>query len=192
MEAVYAFDLKVFEWISAHLWNAFLDTVMAVISLTGEGGIIWIAFALILLCFKKTRKIGLCMGAALLFMLVVNNIILKNVFARPRPYDYTGYKDFIYPAIGYKKPHSLSFPSGHTSSSFAAATVLMIMNKKMGIPAAVYAFLMGFSRIYLYDHYCTDVLAGIALGIIYGIIGYLIVIYAEKLIIKRKNVKSIH
>ncbi|MDR1630835.1 MAG: phosphatase PAP2 family protein [Oscillospiraceae bacterium] len=188
MEAIYNFDWSVFQWVSEHLWNPFLDVVMSVISVTGEAGLLWIALGIVLVCFKKTRKAGLMMFAALIFMQVVNNMVLKPIIARPRPFNYEPWKDFfVYPNIGFKKPGSLSFPSGHTSSSVACATVLLIKHKKIGIPSAIYALLMGFSRIYLFDHYPTDVLGGLLVGIVYGLVGVLIVNLIYKAIEKKKG-----
>ena len=84
-------------------------------------------------------------------------------------------------------PHSWSFPSGHTSSSFAFATAVFSNNKKWGIAAYVLAAVIGFSRIYLGVHYFTDVLAGAVLGVVYGVIGVLVVGAIIKLIKKKSN-----
>jgi len=182
MDEIYKFDLAVFDLIKDHIWNGILDPVMAVVSFTGEGGAIWILLALILLVFKKTRKTALMMGAALIIMLVLNDIILKPLIARPRPFDFAGWTNFIYPNIAFKIPTSYSFPSGHTAAAFACAIVLLLRDVRIGLPAFLYAFIMGFSRIYLFDHYCTDVIAGVFVGMIYGLIGYYIVkVIADKI-----------
>ncbi len=82
---------------------------------------------------------------------------------------------------------SFSFPSGHTSSSFAAAMAVTLAskNRKISVPAFILAALIGFSRIYVYVHFCTDVLAGAALGLVYGAIGYIIASALLKLIAKK-------
>lgn len=84
-------------------------------------------------------------------------------------------------------PTSWSFPSGHTSSSFAFATAVFANNKKWGIGAFILAAAIGFSRIYLGVHYFTDVLAGAVLGVVYGVIGVLIIGALIKLIKKKDN-----
>ena len=60
------------------------------------------------------------------------------------------------------------FPSGHTTSSFACATIIFLTHPTWGILAYIFAGLMGFSRVYLYVHYCSDVLAGVVLGMLVG------------------------
>ncbi len=170
MEAVMSylaegFDLPILEWIAANLRCAFLDAVMPVITVLGDAGIFWIALAVIMLFFPKYRKTGLAMGAALLIGLLICNVTLKPLIARPRPYDYqlTHFGKTIELLISAQ--HDFSFPSGHTLASFEAATVLMIRTKKMGVPALILATLIAFSRMYLYVHYPTDVLFSVVLGI---------------------------
>ena len=79
-----AFDLPILDWIQANLKSDLLDTVMPIITLFGDGGVFWIAIAVLLLCIPKTRKIGLGMGFALLMGLVVCNITLKPLVGRIR------------------------------------------------------------------------------------------------------------
>ena len=64
-----------------------------------------------------------------------------------------------------------SFPSGHTIASFEAAVVMLKNSKKLGIPAMILAVLISFSRLYLYVHYPTDVIASIILGTLFALIG---------------------
>ena len=158
-----------------------LDVIMKYITLLGEGGMIWIIFAVILICTKKYRKCGLMMGAALL---------LKNLIARPRPFNrfdpadpamFAVWKDFPFPEI-VSRPSSFSFPSGHTSSSFAAALPMLKTDKKIGIPALVLAFLIGFSRIYVHVHYPTDVIVGAIAGLFYGWVGIVLVQKLEPIV----------
>ncbi len=169
------FDLPILDWIAEHLSCGFLDKVMPVITLLGDGGIFWIAIAVVMLIFPKTRKAGLSMGAALLMGLVVCNLIMKPAFARIRPYDYQLAEFGRHIPLLIEAQHDFSFPSGHTIASFEGATALFLYNKKLGIPALILAFLIAFSRLYLYVHYPTDVLTSIILGIAFGILGTLLV-----------------
>ena len=167
-----SFDLPILDWIAANLWCPFLDTVMPIITMFGDGGIFWIAISVILLFTKKYRKVGLGMAFALSMGLLVCNIILKPGVARIRPYDFQmQYFTKEIPLIAGGM-HDFSFPSGHTIASFEACTVLMLGNKKFGIPATLLAIAVAFSRLYLYLHYPTDVITSIILGILFGILGY--------------------
>lgn len=180
MEAIFAFfaehfDLPILDWIAANLRCAFLDAVMPVITLLGDGGVFWILVAVALLFFPKYRKVGLGMGAALILGVLVCNVTMKPLFARIRPYDYQleHYGKTIELLISAQ--HDFSFPSGHTLASFEAATVLAIHNRKVGIPALILACLIAFSRLYLYVHYPTDVLFAVAMGIGFGFLGNFLV-----------------
>ena len=138
---------------------------MPMVTHLGDGGILWIALAVVLLCLPKCRKTGFAIGAALLMGLLVCNLWLKPMVARLRPFEYQlqCYGRLI--PLLIEAPTDFSFPSGHTIASFEAATVLLIRHKKWGIIAMVLAALIAFSRLYLYVHYPTDVLTSIVLGI---------------------------
>ena len=166
------FDLPILDWIMANLWCPFLDAVMPVITVLGDAGIFWIALAAVFLLLPKHRKMGLSMGVALMMGLVICNMILKPVVGRIRPYDYQ--LEFFQKTIPLliERQHDFSFPSGHTIASFEAAVAMLICNKKLGIPALILAFLIAFSRLYLYVHYPTDVIFSIFLGTAFAFIGY--------------------
>ena len=165
------FDLPILDWIADNLWCPVLDTVMPVVTLLGDAGIFWIAIAVTLLFFKKTRRVGVGMGIALLAGLLLCNLTLKPLCQRPRPYDYQ------YDVLGklipllIERQHDFSFPSGHTIASFEAAGVIWLNSKKWGIVALALACLIAFSRLYLYVHYPTDVLFSVVLGIGLALLG---------------------
>ena len=179
------FDLPILDWIAANLWNPVLDVLMPLITLLGDAGIFWIAIAVVLLCTKKYRKVGLGMGIALVICLLVCNVTLKPLVMRPRPYDYQA--DVFHKIIPLlvEKQHDFSFPSGHTIASFEAAVVIALNNKKWGIAAVVLAVLIAFSRLYLYLHYPTDVLAGALTGVLLSYLAQWIVDRCEKKITNR-------
>ncbi len=179
-----SFDHSVFQWIQDNIWCGFLDKLMPVITILGEGGWFWIVLAVIFLFSKKYRKSGVSMAFALIVMILVNDLILKNIFARPRPFNFEPFADLyaVFPVADGKPdllvglPSSFSFPSGHTSSSFAAATAILLNKKwKTGVPAFLLAILIGFSRNYLMVHYPTDVLFGALMGILYAVIAYFLI-----------------
>ena len=158
------FDLPILDWIMANLWCPFLDAIMPVITVLGDAGIFWIALAVVFLLIPKHRKMGLSMGLALMMGVVLCNMILKPAVGRIRPYDYQ--LEFFQRTIPLliERQHDFSFPSGHTIASFEAAVAMLICNKKLGIPAMILAVLIAFSRMYLYVHYPTDVIASVILG----------------------------
>lgn len=166
-----SFDLPILEWIQAHLQCGFLDVIMPIITLFGDGGVFWIAVSVLLLFFPRTRKTGLGMLFALLLGLLVCNLTLKPLVKRPRPYDFQFDNFGIEIKLLVDGLHDYSFPSGHTIASFEAATVLLLNSKKMGIPALILAILIAMSRLYLYVHYPTDVIFSLFAGILFGFIG---------------------
>ena len=181
------FDLPILEWIAANLHCAFLDALMPIITLFGDAGIFWIACAVVLLFIPKYRKIGMIMGAALIMGLLLCNITLKPLVARIRPYDYQLLHFGKEIPLLVEGLHDFSFPSGHTIASFEAATALLINNRKLGIPAMILAVLIAFSRLYLYVHYPTDVLASIVLGVGIAFLANFLVNKGYALWVKKKS-----
>ena len=158
--------------------NPILDNIMIFITSLGNGGMIWIAATIVLLIPKKTRKAGIMSAVALLGSLIINNNIVKNIVQRPRPFVTFTDLQIIIPT-----PSEFSFPSGHTSSSFAAAAVFYRhLPKKLGLPAVILAGLIGFSRLYVGVHYPTDVIAGVLMGILLSYLAeYLVNLFVKKL-----------
>ena len=151
-----------------------LTPIMTFITRLGDKGLFWIATAIILCCFKKTRPLGIMAGISLVFSVLINNAILKNLVARPRPYlpETVGGKGLI---LLIEEQHDWSFPSGHSGASFAAAVVYLVKGpKKLGIPSIILAALIAFSRLYVGVHYPTDVIAGIITGTFCAIISIMI------------------
>ena len=169
------FDLPILDWIASHLWNPVLDAMIPVITHLGDAGAVWIALALVLLFIPKYRKAGLSMAVALIIGLLVCNLTLKPLVGRIRPFDYQLLHFGKQIPLLISPPTDFSFPSGHTNASFAAATALLLRNRKLGMPAMVLAALIAFSRLYLYVHYPTDVLSSIVLGICAGLAAHYLV-----------------
>lgn len=160
LETLLNIDGGILLFIQEFIRNPFLNPIMVFITTLGDKGMIWIAATIVLLIPKKTRKIGVMSALALLGSLLVNNELLKNLVQRPRPF-YT----FTELVTVIPRPGQFSFPSGHSSASFAAAVVFYRnLPKKAGVPAIVLAVLIAFSRLYVGVHYPTDVLAGALLG----------------------------
>ena len=173
-------DAAVMAFIQTHFHNTVTDTVFPIITSLGEAGIGWIVLSLVLLCFKKTRRTGGLVLIAMTVTLLFGELTLKNIICRLRPCNvFTDFPMLI------ARPTSYSFPSGHTSSSFAAALILTLRHKKIGWLAYIPAVLIAFSRIFLCVHYPPDVLAGILLGTLAALLTY----FAAKAIQKRQAEK---
>lgn len=161
IEALVNADKIILLFIQDVIRNPIVTPFFIFVTKLGNAGAIWIALTVILLIPKKTRKIGCMSALALLGSLIINNLILKNLIARIRPYEII---NGLVPLI--EKPTDYSFPSGHTGSSFGAACILYRkLPKRFGIPALLLAMLIGFSRLYLGVHYPSDVLFGIISGV---------------------------
>lgn len=144
-----------------------LDKLCPIITKLGDAGLFWIIIAVICLCFKKTRGIGLIMVFALVFDVILCNGILKPIVNRTRPFVVNPEAPII-----SARPIDPSFPSGHTAASFTCAFALMFQKVKYWIPAMILSAMIAFTRLYLYFHYPTDVIGGIVLGLLCGFLGY--------------------
>ena len=172
VEIITNIDFSILDFIQENIRNAFLDPVMAVLGYLGEAGAVWIILAIVLLFFRKTRPAGVCMLAAMALGYLIGDIGIKHLVARPRPFLVNTDVDLYINA-----PTSHSFPSGHSTASFAAVTSLFGMLKEkrwIAYSALGLAILIVFSRLYNYVHYPSDVLCGILLGVICGLVMALI------------------
>lgn len=143
------------------LHNPILDVIMIVITTLGDGGYFWIGVVIVCLIMKKHRKMGLQILLSMLCTFIVGNLILKNLFQRERPCTLDPTIELL---ISRPGAHSYSFPSGHSMNGMAAAVAIFCNNKKIGIVAIVLAVLIGFSRMYHFVHFPTDVLTGFCVG----------------------------
>lgn len=181
----YGFDTKVYE-IVCSLQCSFLNIIAEIFANLGNfrAFLVYAVIALVLCCFKKTRKYGISLAFALAIGSLVTNIILKPWIARPRPY--FGLKDTpfwdtyeaFYTYAGSHIESDLSFPSGHTTVAFETSVSVFSTARsdghKWGYILLLFAIIMGISRIYLCVHYPTDVIAGFLVGTLAGTAGFLI------------------
>ena len=178
-------DVAVYQFVDS-IMNPVLNVIMTFITHLGDTpGIIWWVIGIGLLIPRKTRKLGILLIGGLAIASLINNVALKNLIERPRPYNIdpsvwinAGYK-YEWPGL-IDKSSSWSFPSGHTSTSIGAAFAMFLgcfKNKKylaIGIPTLILSFLIGFSRIYVHVHYPTDVIAGAVVGLVGGFLAYIL------------------
>ena len=191
--AFHGMDLAVFTFMhSLAVWagesagadiTSFLTHLMNFISFFAHDGLCMFALGVVLMCFRRTRRLGVCVFVAVCCGGLITNITLKLLIARVRPYaNYDHLAATVrewWVAVGEaRKTESIigSFPSGHTTSATAAMVGLFLASgrKKQLWPVLIFPFLMGISRIYLMVHYTSDVLAGLIAGTLGGIAAYFI------------------
>ena len=166
MDMILGADTAAIFWIQNHLVHPWLTPWMIGASSLGDLhglGIIWCLLAGVLIYTRKYRRVGIAVILALLFCLVVGLIM------RARPC-------VTYPLVTVLAdggPTNYSFPSGHTFGAFAMASALACgVRRSIGTVFLALAALIGFSRMYLFVHYPTDVIAGAALGIFFGVVAW--------------------
>ena len=176
-------EFSILDFIQNQFRTPFGDFVMPLISKLGNGGIIWLVLSGLLCVFPKYRKAGVTMLTALALDVLLCNVMLKPLVGRMRPFTVNTGMELLINA-----PKDFSFPSGHTAASFAAAFALLFVKNKLWIPSMILASLIAFSRLYLYVHYPTDVLAGILRGLIVSVAANVMWRRAEPQI--RKRIKA--
>lgn len=166
MQLILQMDQRILYWIQENVRYSFLTPIFIFITRLGNSAFLWLFIAFVLLGVRKYRQVGLSLLVSIIISSIMVDEILKKAFCRPRPF--YAMSELI-PLI--PKPNSYSFPSGHTTTAFAAATVIAIcLPRKIGVLGYILAVLIGFSRMYLGVHYPTDVLAGILLGSFIGVL----------------------
>lgn len=162
MDAIFNIDASILLWIQDHVRSAAVTPVVNVITHLGDVGVFWIVLTILLMIFRKTRRIGIACAISMAIGLVITNVVIKNWVARIRPYELIEGLELI-----IERQKDFSFPSGHSTNSFACAWVIFRMAKKRyGVPTLVLAILISLSRLYVGVHYPTDVLAGAVIGIL--------------------------
>ena len=151
----------------------FFTPFLNLITLMGKGGIFLILLSFALMLFRPTRRYGCAMLLSLAVGVLVTNLTVKPLVARPRPYTWEGsvFQQY-WIQLGKHTESDKSFPSGHMTAAMAASTAVFLKgNKKVSWTAFIFAFLMGLSRVYLSVHYTTDVLGAVITGGLGGVVG---------------------
>lgn len=163
-------------WFQA-LRNGLTDPIVAFYTHLGDSGLLWICLCALLLCHPRTRRAGLAGAFALVGSLLLTNVLLKHLVARPRPWLAV---EGLAALVWEGDPNS--FPSGHTSAAFAAAVAWWrtLPRRWAGGLALGAAVLMGLSRLYVGVHYPTDVLCGALVGALCGWLGWKLLAYMEE------------
>lgn len=146
-----------------------LDYFFIAFTYLGDG-IFAVAVILLLMVLRRWPQAWQLLIAFLLSALMAQ--ILKNVFSMPRPLEVFNHGEYTYFIDGITHHGHSSFPSGHSTSVFTLATMLAIFerNKRMNVLYLLTAVSVGYSRIYLGQHFLTDVLMGSFLGVTISIL----------------------
>lgn len=190
-------------YIQEYIRSDFLNPIMKVLTHSGDKGILLIVLILAFLIIPRTRAIGIMSTISIAIEALLNNVLLKNLIARTRPYDEI---EGLINLVGRQSDYS--FPSGHTGAAFAVAGAMLVVAlfglpmieksgefkredpsltfKLISVILIMYATLLAFSRMYVGVHYPTDVLCGLLLGLGTSAAAYLIYQVAIKKIHQRK------
>ncbi len=141
-----------------HHRAGWLDPVFVWLTRIGSLGLVWIAIALVLAYLWRRPPVFLLTGAAVLLAeLAARGVKLLVDEQRPAV-------RFALPKALVHVPRDSSFPSGHATTSFAAATILTFAKPRLAVPLYLLALAIGFSRVYVGVHYPLDVAGGAVLG----------------------------
>jgi len=141
------------------------NIIVHLITMMGNAGVIWWIMSVPFFITKHNRYIGFNILMAMLCGWLIGEVIIKSIVGRTRPSELLDQDELII------KPKHYSFPSGHTTTSFAVAmSVLLNCTVMIWLPAFVIAALISFSRIYLRVHYFSDVCGGVVIGLICGVV----------------------
>ncbi len=175
-ELINNFDKKFFYFVNSSLKNKVFDTMMPLITRLGEDLVIILIGISFFILGKKKGKITSVLIITALFLARLSVLVLKRITHRPRPF------------LVYENAHLIgtaffsSFPSGHTTLATAVCIILCFKYKRFSLIFIILALLVGISRLYVGQHYPTDILAGFVLG---SIVAY-VVLYLEKFLQKNK------
>lgn len=165
MNKIREFDKQISFSMLPYYKHHIVNEIMMFISSCGDFGMSWLVVILITNMIDQWRPMSIDLLAALLAATLIGQVSIKTLVKRKRPCH--TYKDV---SILVPVPSDFSFPSGHTASCFACSTVLLFYNPIFALFGFIYSFLTAFSRIYLFVHYVSDVVAGMVLGISVGIL----------------------
>lgn len=155
-------EIEILDWIHGTFGCSAMDLLAMTFEYVFKYDIIWLVLCVVMMCTKRYRTFGSVLLTAMLFQICMV-YCLKFGIDRPRPFE-----EYSVPAL-ITSFSSSSFPSGHAASLFCAATVSAAFDRESALPMFVLAILVSFTRLYIYAHYPTDVLAGACIGIFCGL-----------------------
>lgn len=156
-------DQSIMLWLQESVRNPLLSKLLVPLTMIGYAGTLWIILSIVMLFFPKTRKVGWLSLLTMLVCYLFNDLFLKELVQRARPFFDLPQLEPLVP-----KPGSWSFPSGHACSSFAAASTYSRGEEPRWLKGLFWllAVAMAFSRPYVGVHYPTDILVGACVGLL--------------------------
>ncbi|CAN5529748.1 phosphatase PAP2 family protein [soil metagenome] len=156
------YDLQIFREVHLGWHQAWLDPIMLVLSYTGLGQV-QAVFALYWLRYNETRHRVL----PLLLSILVSGLVVAQILKRLIPRDRPSNLNFAKPSEDF---YANSFPSGHTTTAFAVATMMILLTYRSrrwwhGPVAWLWALGVGVSRVYRGVHWPSDVFTGALAGV---------------------------
>jgi len=151
-------------------WNGPLADVFFKYYTHAGDGIMWVPFGLFCLLYKRKYLIAVILG--ILVSTLLTHLLKRVVFPDElRPLSYLSESFPVHEVEGVKRNYRLSFPSGHTATAFTIAILLVALCRKKhwAFILPLLALLAAYSRVYLGQHYVTDLIAGMAIGIVSGL-----------------------
>jgi membrane-associated phospholipid phosphatase len=138
-------------------------------------GVMWAPLALY--CFFYKRKYFVAVVAGAIISTILAQLLKRVVYPDElRPIKYLAENFPIHMIDGVEMRRSHSFPSGHSTTAFTMALRMAYMiNKKFwSVILPLLALLAAYSRVYLAQHFPTDILAGMCIGILSAVLSLLI------------------
>lgn len=163
------YDQQLIRFIQRIPRSRLLTQIARLINTIGNGGIMWVCLALLLI-FTGHQPYGYMIIFGDAFYFLVCHQLIKKLAVRKRPFQNN--PDI---QLDIKTPSSSSFPSGHATISFASTTILFFLSPVAGWIALAVSAIVALSRLYLMVHYPSDVLGGILIGILDGLIAVSVV-----------------
>jgi membrane-associated phospholipid phosphatase len=182
-------DGKAATFVSLNAYHPFILNVFFINYTFMGDGIFALCLVALLFYFKKRQQ-----ALAMLYAFLISGIVvqvIKNLVSSPRPKLFFEAGQYLHFIDGVSLANNSSFPSGHTATAFGIATVLVLMlkNKTWQPHILIATVMVGYSRIYLAQHFLLDVMIGAIIGTVSGIAAFHLATNSKGI---KKSIKKMH
>jgi membrane-associated phospholipid phosphatase len=182
-------DGKAATFVSLNAYHPFILNVFFINYTFMGDGIFALCLVALLFYFKKRQQ-----ALAMLYAFLISGIavqVIKNLASSPRPKLFFEAGQYLHFIDGVSLANNSSFPSGHTATAFGIATVLVLMlkNKTWQPHILIATVMVGYSRIYLAQHFLLDVMIGAIIGTVSGIAAFHLATNSKGI---KKSIKKMH